>query len=345
MSVYSVAQVRGPVLITGGAGFIGRYLAKALKDGGLDVTVLDDLSCANSTFDCPQLATPGITCIEGSVFDRQLVEDLVAEHATVVHFASVVGVQETISRPVETVENLEGTLNIARALTASHVVLFGSSADVYAAHSHLYDRPMREDDHLLMEHPQVNRWVYAHVKALEENVIANTPARSIVIRVFNTYGPAMDYPHAKRVVPHFIDAILNKAPLKLSGDGSQTRSFCYVEDTVAGMIQSLAYATGKQGPFTDCFNLGASNPMSMRDLAEAMVAMAVEVGLLAAPLPIVSDSFTYTQKFDDSWNRVPDISHAREVLGFAPHTPFADGLRLTLEHYLDVGQQRQAAAG
>lgn len=343
VKMQEVKAIPGPVLITGGAGFIGRYLAEVLASAGTDVTVLDDLSCENSSFDCPQLAHAAITCIESSVFDERLMTRLVGEHATVVHFASVVGVEETISRPFDTIDNLRGTMHLSRILTPEHVVLFASSADVYAAHSHMYDRPMREDDLLVLEHPRVNRWVYAHVKALEENLIANAAARSVVIRVFNTFGPAMDYPAAKRVVPHFISNIMNGEPMRLSGDGSQRRSFCWVGDTVQGMIQALAHTAGHAAPFAECFNIGAAQPMSMRELAEYMNEAAVRLGLIDAPLPIEAESFTYSQAFDDSWNRVPDISHAREVLGFAPTTPFDAGMERTLAYYRDQEAARKAA--
>lgn len=342
--VQDVSSIPGPILITGGAGFIGRYLAEALVSAGHTVTVLDDLSCANSTFNCPQLERPGITPIEGSVFDEPLMTRMVREHRTIVHFASVVGVEETIRRPFDTVDNLRGTMHLARLLTPEHVALFASSADVYAAHSHMYhNKPMREDDRLVFERPQVNRWVYAHVKALEENLIANSAARSVVIRVFNTYGPAMDYPAPKRVVPHFIHNILTRTPMRLSGDGRQRRSFCWVGDTVRGMVQALAYTAAHAAPFTECFNIGADNPMSMRELAEYMNAAAVRMGLLDQPLPIQADAFTYSQSFDDSWNRVPDISRARTLLGFEPEMPFAKGMELTLAHYRDREAKRQAA--
>src|SRR4029077_17315744 len=196
-----------------------RYLVSALAKSGRRVTVLDDLSCSNSTFECPELRQEKICCIRGSVFDRRLVAKLVAKHRTVVHLASLVGVEETISHTKRTVENLKGTLNVVDALSVDHVGLFTSSADVYGAHSHFYDRAMREDDYFLFQNAKVNRWVYPHVKALEENPIVNSPARSVIIRVFNTYGPAMDFPAPKRVIPHFIDRVFKRQSLCLSGDG------------------------------------------------------------------------------------------------------------------------------
>jgi UDP-glucose 4-epimerase len=332
------------VLLTGGAGFLGRHLASALAASGAKVTVLDDLSCVNSTFACPELQHERIQCISGTVFDAMLVSDLVQDHRTVVHFASVVGVEETISRPFDTVENLEGTLNVVRALTPDHVVLFGSSADVYGAHSHYYQRPMRETDYFLFEDARVNRWVYPHVKALEESLIANSPARSVVIRVFNTYGPSMDYPAPKRVVPHFLDNILSNQPLKLSGEGAQTRCFCYVGDMIEGMQRALNFAAAQAPGANDCFNLGSPEPIAMKDLAAMMLGIAMRLGVLREPLPILANAFRYSQNFDDTWNRVPDISHARKALGFAPRTSLEAGLERTITYYQKLTAEKSLHA-
>lgn len=170
----------GGVLITGGAGFLGRHLAASIAARGVDVTVLNDLSGANASFDCPELAQrPRITCLKGTLRDETLVRSLVAAHEVVVHLASVVGVEETVSHTVATVRNLTSTLSLVGALTRDHVVLFASSADVYGAHSHLHDRPMREDDCFLYEHGLVNRWVYPHVKAIEENLPDRQQRRAV----------------------------------------------------------------------------------------------------------------------------------------------------------------------
>ena len=323
----------GPVLITGGAGFLGRFLAARLDASGCRVTILDDLSCANSTFGCAALASDRIRKIRGSVFDRTLVTELVSTHPVVVHLASVVGVEETVSHTVPTIENLSGTINVVRALTRDHVVVFASSADVYGVHSRLYDRPMREDDLLVYESGRVNRWVYPHVKALEENLFSNRAARSVVVRVFNCYGAEMDYPAPKRVIPHFIDCILHRRPLLLSGDGKQRRSFCYVDDMIDGFVAVLNHAAVGQDSRDECFNLGHPEPIAIRDLAHLMVDRAVHLGLIVEPLPVIADRFVYSQGFDDRWHRTPDITRAARALGFSPRVALREGLGRTLAYY------------
>jgi nucleoside-diphosphate-sugar epimerase len=192
---------------------------------------------------------------------------------------------------------------------------------------------MRETDCFVYENGLVNRWVYPHVKALEENLIGNGRARSVIVRVFNTYGPDMDFPVPKRVIPHFVASVLARRPLRLSGDGLQRRTFCHVDDMVRGCLLALDHARARRAPGPECFNLGGEEPIAIRDLARRVVDLALELDLIAEPLPVVPDAFGYSQAFDDSWSRVPDVSRARESLGFAPRVPLAEGLRNMLLHH------------
>lgn len=324
------------VLITGGAGFLGRHLAAALADNGWSVTVLDDLSCLNSTFDCPQLQHSAIECIQGTIADAPLIQELVAAHPVVVHFASVVGVEETISKPIETIRNLAGTLNLVDALTPEHIVLFGSSADVYGMHSILYERAMHEDDLVVFESASVNRWVYPKVKALEEKLVEASPAVSITIRIFNSYGFDMDYPLPKRVVPQFVKQILDGQPLQISGDGRQARSFCFYEDTVSGISLALQHALEQKPPYHQTFNIGHTEAVSVLELAHLMNELAVELGILDSPLPLLAEAELYSQAFTDSWSRAPDISRAHALLGFQPTINLRDGLRKVLTYYSEA---------
>jgi UDP-glucose 4-epimerase len=316
------------VLITGGGGFLGRHLASCCAKAGLAVTVLDDLSCPNSTLRCEELDTRGIECVEGSIFDKALISSLLKHNRSIVHFASVVGVGQTIEHPIETATNLVGTLHLARCLTADHSVVFGSSADIYGMHSKLYSKPMREEDDVVYEHPPVNRWVYPMVKAIEESVLAAAPARCVAVRIFNSFGPGMDYPHAKRVVPQFLNAILRGEPIRIHGSGEQQRSFCYYTDTIKGVWRALQYANTLSPGQHVAINIGSDQPISIRELADRMNHLAIEEGLIEKPMEVhVDQSGFYVETFNDLWDRTPDLTRARDLLGFEPQVSLNAGIQ------------------
>jgi nucleoside-diphosphate-sugar epimerase len=164
----------------------------------------------------------------------------------------------------------------------------------------------------------------------------NSAARSVVIRVFNTYGPAMDFPAPKRVIPHFIDRVLKGQSLRLSGNGSQRRCFCYAEDMIRGMVLALVHTASQSAPFSECFNLGSSDPITIRELAHKIVGIAGDLEMLAKPCAVRPHAFRYSQNFDDSWSRVPDITRAKKILGFHPKVSLSDGLKSTLIYYRNL---------
>jgi len=320
-------------LITGGAGYLGRHVALALARSGQRVTVLDDLSCANSSFGVPELSHPGICCVRGSTNGADW-PSLLADHRIVVHFASVVGVEETIGNPMGTIRNLEGTTALAAALTADHIAVFGSSADVYGLHSHVHDRPMHEDDLQVYEHAGVPRWVYSRVKGLEEILLSDSAARTMCLRFFNCFGPNMDFPNPKRVVPQFVGQVLAGKPLQVSGDGRQTRTLCYFQDLVDGIVGAVRFLEGREAGYSATVNLGGKETMSVLEIARRVIDAALDVGLIDAPLPIETHAALYSRGFDDTWNRVPDLTRARELFGYEPKVPVHDGLRRTLAYHM-----------
>jgi nucleoside-diphosphate-sugar epimerase len=335
-------NVHRRVIITGGAGFLGRHLANHLAVQGWQVTVFDDLSSDNASFAWPVLNHPSIRLIEGSTFDTQIIEALVTDHKYVVHLASVVGVGETIDHPIETAENLVGTLNIAKAMTTDHVLIFGSSADVYGIHSLYNDGPMREDDHVAYEHALVNRWVYPKIKAVEESVVAASVARSVSIRIFNAYGPDMDFPRAKRVIPQFVRQIFNQEAIRIHGSGQQVRSFCYYTDMIDGLARCLDYASGLRPQAHETMNMGSDCGISMLDLARLLMRTAFADKLLDSELPIKTEQTTfYNQTFNDAWHRIPDLTRIKARLGFRQRVPLEEGLLQTLRGYRELLRQRE----
>lgn len=328
------------VLVTGGAGFLGRHVAAALAAEGAQVAVLDNLSAPSSTFQCPELKHDNIECIEGSVLDAPLITRMARAADIIVHFASVVGVEYTMAHPIPTMKNLAGTINLVESLGPHQTLLFGSSADVYGVHSHIYQRPMREDDWVVYEPAEVQRWVYARVKALEESLTAVSAARSVNIRFFNAYGPGMDFPAAKRVIPQFVEDLLEGRPLKVSGDGRQYRSFCYYKDTVEGVLLALRHATSKSAPYTSTFNIGHTETFSILEVANLTIEAALELGIIARSPGIELGAELYSCRFDDTWNRSPSIERAQRTLGFSPRVSLREGLRRTLEYYCQLRSGR-----
>jgi UDP-glucose 4-epimerase len=333
------------VLVAGGAGFLGRHLAHHLAVDGRQVTVLDNLSTANASFDWPVLHHPSITLVEGSTFDADLIRSLVRDHDRIVHLASIVGVGETIDRPIDTAENLVGTLNIVKAVTPDHVLIFGSSADVYGMHSLYHKGPMKEDDDVAYEHALVNRWVYPKIKAVEESVVAATAARTVSVRIFNAYGADMDFPDAKRVIPQFVRQIFEKAPIRIHGSGQQVRSFCYFTDMIEGFVRCLDYAADMAPRTHETMNIGDDRPVTVLELARLLMRTAIAEGFIDAELPIVTQQATfYSQPFNDAWDRIPDLSRARARLGFRQRVDLEEGLRLTLRGYRELLRRHAVAA-
>jgi nucleoside-diphosphate-sugar epimerase len=321
------------VLVTGGAGFVGRRLALLLHRQGYRVTALDSLGDANAVFGREELKASGIAVVAGSVGDQALMRRLLEEHRLVAHLAApTVGVEQNLRTPALQARALCETTALAGMLTADHTVLFSSTSDVYGMHSaHYGDTPMTEDDLSVYESPSVSRWNYSKVKALSENVFACSAARSVSVRIFNTYGPGFDYPQARRVIPQFTAAVFAGQPMRISGTGGQHRAYCYISDLVDGMARTLGYAGGNQA-----VNIG--NPeqyVSVADLARLIAELAVRGGWVSEPPRIQQDTYRYSEQFDDTWNRRPDITRARTLLGYQPTVSLRDGLTRVLEFHAE----------
>jgi dTDP-glucose 4,6-dehydratase len=171
---------------------------------------------------------------------------------------------------------------------------------------------------------------------LEENVLAGSTARSVNVRIFNCFGPGMDFRKPKRVVPQFIQQLSLGQSLQISGEGKQRRTLCYYEDTVRGILMALQHTQRQKAPYHFTVNIGGTETFSIIDLAHCMMQLALDLGLLSTPLDIRTDAPLYSQCFDDTWDRVPDITCARNMLGFEPEVPVREGLTRTLWQYRDL---------
>ncbi|MCB1005044.1 MAG: SDR family oxidoreductase [Acidimicrobiales bacterium] len=300
------------VVVTGGAGFLGSHLCTLLVERGDEVVAVDDLS-SGSTRNLAHLdGRDGFDFVRQDV-SRGLPVDGPLDG--IVHMASAASVPDYLARPIETLDvGSMGTrhgLELARATGARFVL---------ASTSEVYGDPL--------EHPQTEsywgnvnpvgpRSVYDEAKRFAEALTMafhRTHGVSVgIVRTFNTYGPAMR-PSDGRVVSNFLVQALRGEPLTVYGDGTQTRSFCYVDDQVRGYA-SLLDASGFTGPV----NIGNPGEFTMLELAEQVVAVT------GSSSPVVHEELPQ----DDPTQRRPDISLARERLGWAPTVALRDGLERT----------------
>ena len=306
----------GPrILVTGGAGFLGSHLCERLVRAGADVLCVDNFYTGTRANVAELLGRSNFELMRHDVCFPLYVE--VDQIFNLACPASPVHYQND---PVQTTKtSVHGSINVlGLAKRVKAKVLQASTSEVYG------------DPEV---HPQTEaywgrvnpiglRACYDEGKRCAETLFIDYHRqhrlRVKIARIFNTYGPRM-HPNDGRVVSNFIvQALLNK-PITLYGDGSQTRSFCYVDDMVDGLLKLMASADGITGPI----NLGNDSEFTIRQLAEAVIELTNSGSkIITNPLPP-----------DDPRQRKPDISLAREALGWSATTPLSIGLGKTVAYF------------
>jgi UDP-glucose 4-epimerase len=305
------------VLVTGGAGFIGSNLVRALLERGDEVRVLDNFSTGNRA----NLEGLEVEIVEGELRSYERVHNAVRGTELVYHLGALGSVPRSVQDPLTSnAVNIEGTLNVLLAARDEGVrrVVFSSSSSVYGVKREL---PLRES---LLADP-ISPYGVAKLAAERYCVSFNRVYESfeaVVLRYFNVFGPRQS-PHSQyaAMVPLFITAIADGEPVTVFGDGEQSRDFTYVDNVVDATVRA-AEADGASGRI---FNVAAGSPASVTAVAD-------EIGrLLGKP---VERQFAPPRAGDirDSW---ADVDAARETLGYAPSVGLEEGLRRTIE-YLGV---------
>jgi UDP-glucose 4-epimerase len=306
-------------LITGGAGFIGSHLAEELLARGHRVHVLDDLS-TGSIDNIRQLKLdPRFSYTIDSCERASLVAELIDEADVVYHLAALVGVNLVVESPVRTVEtNVHCTeVVLAQASKKRRPVVVASTSEVYGKSTAL---PYREDNDLVIGPSTTGRWSYACSKALDEFLaLAHFKERRlpvVVPRLFNTVGPRQTGRYGM-VVPNFVSQALCGEPLTVFGDGSQTRCFCHVQDTVRALIDLALLGDGAYG---EIFNIGTEDEISVLSLAERVV----ELTGSESEIQLIPYSEAYEPGFEDMRRRRPDISKIARAIGWRPERSLDD---------------------
>ncbi len=320
-------------LITGGAGFIGSYLAEALVTAGDEVNVLDDLSTGRIENLQAIQGHARFTLHVGSVRDEALVQKLVADVNVVYHLAAAVGVRLILERPVETIAtNIVGTEMVLRA--AAHRltrVVLASTSEVYGKNDRV---PLSEEDDRVLGPTTKSRWSYACSKAIDEFLaLAYHRERGlpvVILRFFNTVGPRQTGRYGM-VVPRFVRQALDGQPITVHGDGGQSRCFTDVEDTVRATV-ALAASPAAVG---QVFNVGSAHEVTIGDLAERVKRLTGS----RSPITHVPYDQAYQPGFEDLRRRVPALDKAERVVGYRPQVSLDETLRRVIAFLQQTGRQ------
>ena len=302
-------------LITGGAGFLGSHLCDRFLAEGHEVVCMDNLITGNPENIAHLIGTPGFEFVKHDVSTFIYVA---GDVDNVLHFASPASPIDYLKLPIQTLKvgslGTHNALGLAKAKGARF--LLASTSEVYGD-PQVHPQP---EDYWGHVNPVGSRGVYDEAKRFAEAITMayhryhGVPTR--ILRIFNTYGPRMRLDDG-RALPAFMGQALRGEPITVFGDGSQTRSFQYVDDLVEGIWLLL------HSDETDPVNVGNPDEVSIKAFAEEVVA------LTGSDSTITYESLPA----DDPKVRQPDITRAREILGWAPRVDRADGLRRTLDYF------------
>ncbi|HVU27938.1 MAG TPA: NAD-dependent epimerase/dehydratase family protein [Verrucomicrobiae bacterium] len=313
------------ILVTGGAGFIGSHLVERLLNDGKSVVIIDDFSTGSLENLRAFKKNPRLKIIRTKISECENLSSLVANSEFVFHLASTVGVELVVKSALQVLESSfhETEILLRAAAKNATPVLLTSTSEVYGKSA---KAEFSEDDDLLIGPPTQSRWSYASAKLTDE-FLALACAREkklpvIIARLFNTVGPRQTGRYGM-VLPRFISAAKKNAPLKVFGDGQQTRCFCFVHDVVESLVrlQDCPKARG------EIFNIGGTEEVSILELAKLVVKTLGS----KSKIELIPYDKAYAPGFDDMRRRKPLVKKLERFVKFKPRTPLREIIRLTAE--------------
>ncbi len=299
-------------LITGGAGFIGSHLTERLLEQGERVVLLDNLSTGSMENIRHLKSSEHLEYHLDGIENRQLLAELVDDADVIIHLAAAVGVKLIVESPVRTIEtNVNGTqLILEAACKKKKLLLIASTSEVYGKNTQV---PFREDADLVLGPTTKGRWSYAASKALDEFLALSYWKEKkqpvIVARFFNTVGPRQTGRYGM-VLPNFVKRAIDQAPIDVYGDGTQSRCFCDVRDTVEALLRliPLEQAIG------EVVNIGNTEEVTIEDLAK----MVKQRTGSSSRIQFIPYDKAYEPGFEDMMRRVPCIDKLHALTGFRP---------------------------
>ena len=325
------------ILITGVAGFLGSNLLKKCLAEGHSVVGIDNLSMGKLENITPYLSSPDFTFLKKDIVDKSSLTDLQEDFDAIVHLAAF-----KIPRYGKTIDTLQinakGGENILEFARERHTkCVLASTSDVYGMSP---DLPFREDGNCTVGTSAVPRWSYAVSKLYDEHLaLAYMEAYGfpvVNLRFFGSYGPNQHLSWWGGPQSVFIEKIFKDETIPIHGDGMQTRTFTYVDDTVNGIY----LATVKEEANGELFNIGASQgEITILGLAKLLKKLSGTPGELNYEL-IPYDKISKGRKYQDVMRRVPDTTKAEKLLGFKAQVDVEEGMRKTIEWQLQFIENR-----
>jgi nucleoside-diphosphate-sugar epimerase len=313
------------IVITGGGGFIGVALATRLADAN-DV-VLCDLDFSRNAYAYSSLGDhPNVTCVRVDVLDADALKRAFTGAQVVIHLAGVVGVQQVLANTSKTLAvTIYGTQNALDAVQTLDIerFVYQSTSEVYGVDA--YDAV--ETDPTPVGPSDDPRWSYAASRVAAEHIVQSyhreTGLPTVILRPFNVFGPGRVGDHA---ILRFIFQALNGDPLTVHNDGAALRAWCYIDDFVEGALLSLT----QERAVGQTFNIGAPrNTVTMYQLAcDIVKACESDSDITFQPI-----------KHSDVHLRAPNVTKARDLLGYDPQVSLADALRATVEWYRENAER------
>jgi UDP-glucose 4-epimerase len=300
------------ILVTGGAGFIGSHLVERLVAEGKEVTVIDD--CSTGSLDNLRNVSSDsrLRIIQAKVSECRELADIVARSESIYHLAAAVGVELVVNSPIRTIQtNLRETEAVLEAASRYGVrVLLASTSEVYGKSQRLV---FSEEDDLLIGPPHLARWSYACSKLMDE-FLAMAHARErklpiVIARLFNTVGPRQTGRYGM-VLPRFIAAAKSGRPLRVYGDGRQTRCFCFVGDTIEALVRLMRTSSA----VGEVVNVGSEEEIAVVDLATRVVSLMNS----SSPIELVPYELALGPGFEDMQRRRPSVEKLWQLTAFRP---------------------------
>jgi UDP-glucose 4-epimerase len=306
------------VFITGGAGFIGSHLASAYLEKGMEVSIIDNLSTGSMDNIRYLQKDPEhqkrLSVHIDTILNPLTMAELIGSADMVFHLAAAVGVRYILENPLESIKtNIQGTemvLNLCSRFNKK--VLIASSSEVYGKHLHA---PLVETDNIIYGPSTKSRWSYAASKLMDEFTAlayhSTKGLKVIITRLFNTVGPRQTGAYGM-VIPRFVEQALKNLPVTVYGDGTQTRTFTFVDDVVRALMELMKHDKA----IGEIFNVGGTREISIYDLACKIIEKTNSKSVIQK----IPYEKAFKKDFEDMQRRVPSINKLKSFIGFEPKT-------------------------